>query len=90
MQNMERLQYAAALYLNMGYYTIRLLPAIHYMTEIVTELGKFKYNHLPMGMCSSGDIFQDKVDELLGDIKGIKTYMKYILVFIKEILSKHI
>ena len=43
-----------------------------------------------MGMCSSGDIFQAKVDYLLGDIEGIKTYINYILVLRKESFSKHI
>ena len=43
-----------------------------------------------MGMCASGDIFQAKVDEMFGDIKGVKTYIDYILVLSKERLSKHI
>ena len=38
------------------------------MTTIVTEFGKFRYNRLPMAMCASGDIFQDKVDKILSDI----------------------
>ena len=52
----------------MGYYTIMLLTASQYMTKIVTEFGKFKYNCLPMGMCAYVYIFQDKVDDLLGNI----------------------
>ena len=80
---MEKLQYATALDLNMGYYTIRILPVSQDMTTIVTEFVKFKYNHTPMGMCASGDIFQAKADKLLGDIKGLKTYINDILVLIK-------
>ena len=38
-----------------------------------------------MGMCASGGIFQAKVDELLGDIKGVKTYIDDILVLGKDI-----
>ena len=38
-----------------------------------------------MGVCASGDIFQSKVDELLGDIKGVKTYIGDILVLDKDI-----
>ena len=34
-------------------------------------------------MCTSGDIFQEIVDELLGDIKGVKIYIYDILVLIK-------
>ena len=43
-----------------------------------------------MGMCSSGYIFQDKLDELPGDIEGVKTYINDILLLRKEIFSKHI
>ena len=68
----------------MVYYTISIYPAIQYMTTIVTEFGKFKYNCLPMGLCASEDIFQAKLDELLGDIEGVKTYIDYILVLIKD------
>ena len=60
------------------------------MTEIVTEFGKFKYNHLPMGMCASGDIFQSNVDSMISGIKGFKTYINDISVLIKESFSKHI
>ena len=37
-----------------------------------------------MGMFSSGDIFQSKVDEILSDIEGIKTYINDILVLSKD------
>ena len=72
MYHMEGFQYATVLYLNTEYYTIRLSPTSQDMTTIVTEFGKFKYNRLPMGMCALGDILQAIVDELLGDIEGVK------------------
>ena len=84
MQQLEGFQYTTALDLNIGYYTIRLSPASQYMTTIVTEFGKFKYNRLPMGMCASKDIFQDKADKLLGYIEGIKTYIDDIFVSSKD------
>ena len=37
-----------------------------------------------------GDIFQAKVDKLLGDIKGVKTYIDYISFLSKESFYKHI
>ena len=43
-----------------------------------------------MVMCTSGDIFQDKVDELLGDIEGIKRYIDDILVLIKDSFENYI
>ena len=83
-------QYANALDLNMGYCTIILSSSIQDMASIVPEFGKFKYNCLIMGICTSGYIFQAKVDEVIGDIKGVKTYIDGILVLIKERLSQHI
>ena len=75
MQKMEGYQYANALDIIMGYYTIRLSPASQNMTTMVTEIGKFRYSCLPMGMCTSVDIFQAKVDKVPGDIEGFKTYI---------------
>ena len=87
LQKLEGFQYETTLYLNMGYYTIRLSPASQDMTAIVTEFGKFRYNLLPMGMCASGDIFQSKLDELIGDIKGVKMYIRDIIVLSKGSLQ---
>ena len=60
------------------------------MITIVNEFGRFKYNRLHMGMCTSGDIFQAKLDKLLGDIECVKTYIDDILVLIKNSFEKHI
>ena len=43
-----------------------------------------------MGMCYSGDIFQAKVDNLIDDFEGVKTYINDVSVLIKKSLSKHI
>ena len=41
-------------------------------------------------MCASGEIFQAKVDKLLGDIEGVKTYINDILVLSKDFFRNHI
>ena len=41
-QKLEGFQYATALDLNMGYYTLRLSPANQYMPTIFTEFGKLR------------------------------------------------
>ena len=74
----------------MEYNNIKLLTERQYMMTIVTECGKFRYNCLPMGICSSGDIFQASVDDLLGDIEVVKTCIYYILVLSKEIFYNNI
>ena len=60
------------------------------MATIVAEFGKFGYNRLPIGMCDSGDIFQAKVDKLLGYIEGVKTYIDDIIVLRYYIFENHI
>ena len=55
---------------------------------IVTEFGKFRYNNILMVMCALGDIFQDKVDKIIGDIEVVKTYTVSILVLSKESFSE--
>ena len=57
---------------------------------IVTESSKFRYNRLPMGVCASGDIFQAKVDEILGDIEGFKMYIDDVLVLKFYCFTNHI
>ena len=79
-----------ALDLRMGYYTLRPYPTSQDMETIVTEFGKFRYNRIPMGMCASGDIFQSKVDELISDIEGVKTYIDDIIVLRKDCFGNHI
>ena len=74
----------------MVYYTIIISPVRQDMTTIVTEFGKLRYNRLPMGMFTSGDIFQAKVDNLLVYIKGVKIYINDILVLSKYIFEKNI
>ena len=60
------------------------------MAMIVTEFGKFRYNCLPIGICTSVEIFQDKVDKILIDIEGVKTYIDDLLVLSKDSFEKHI
>ena len=90
MHILELFQYANPLYINMWYYTIRPSAGIEDMTMIVTEFGKFKYNYLHIGIFTLGDISRAKVDNLIGDIKSVKTYINDISVLIKEIFYKNI
>ena len=84
MQKLNGFQYTTVLDINMGYYTIRSWPASQDMTKIVTEFGQIRYNIPPMVMCDTRDIFQGKLDKLLGDIQGIKTYIDDIFVLRKD------
>ena len=90
LQELEGFQYASALDLNMGYYHIILSPEASDMCTIVTEFGKFRYKRLPMGVSCSPDIFQAKINELLGDVVGVKAYIDDLLAVTKGSFDDHL
>jgi hypothetical protein len=60
LQELEGFTYAAALDLNMGYYTIRLDPTASKMCTIIFPWGKYSYQRLSIGFAGLADIFQAK------------------------------
>ena len=90
LQQLEGFKFASALDLNMGYFTIPLAECSKDVTTIVTEFGKFRYTCLPMGMVISGDVFQAKVYDLIGDIEGVCTYIHDILCIGKGTFQEHL
>ena len=62
---LEGFQYATSLDLNMGYYHISLTPLSKSLCTIVLPWGKYEYQRLPMGLCNSPDIFQEKMSTLI-------------------------
>jgi hypothetical protein len=65
MLKLEGFQFATSLDLNMGYYHIELSPASKCLCTIVLPSVKYKYQRLPMGLCNSPDIFQEKMSNLI-------------------------
>ena len=61
---LEGFQHATSLDLNMGYYHVELSPHSRELCTIVLPWGKYEYQRLPMGLCNSPDIFQEKMSEL--------------------------
>ena len=61
--NLEGFQYATSLDLNMGYYHLELDERSKELCTIVLPFGKFEYQRIPMGLCNSPDIFQEKMNE---------------------------
>ena len=64
---LEGFQHAMSLNLNMGYYHMKLTPFSKRLCTIIMPWGKYKYQHLPMGLCNSPDIFQECMFELFLD-----------------------
>ncbi|GFH50707.1 hypothetical protein CTEN210_07183 [Chaetoceros tenuissimus] len=90
LQQLEGFTFATALDLNMGYYIIPLAECSKDITTIVTEFGKFRYTCLPMGMVVSGDVFQSKIYDLIGDIEGVRTYIDDILCIGTGTFDEHL
>ena len=59
---LEGSKYATSLDLTMGCYHITLCPIHPKLCTIVLPWGKFEYQRLPMGLCNSPDIFQEKMN----------------------------
>ena len=66
--NLEGFQYAKSLDLNMGYYHIRLSEEASKLCTIILPWVKYKYKRLPMGVCNSPYIFQEKMNEVFRGI----------------------
>ena len=57
---LEGFTYGTSLDLNMGYYHIELTEETKKLCTLVLPWGKYEYQKLPMGLCNSPDIFQEK------------------------------
>ena len=60
--------YAITLDLIMCYYNISLTDVANKICMINTTFGKYEYDRLPMGVCISPGIFQERMSTLIGDL----------------------
>ena len=88
--NLEGFQYATSLDLNMGYYHIELSPHSKELCTIVLPFGKFEYQRIPMGLCNSPDIFQEKMSELMDGLEFVRTYIDDLLCITKGTFDDHL
>ena len=90
LQELEGFQYATALDLNMGYYTIRLDPDAQKICTIILPWGKYSYLRLPMGIAGSPDIFQSRMSGLMRDLDFVRTYLDDLLIISKSSFDDHL
>ena len=64
-----------------GYWSVRLDRRSSMLTCFNTPFGRYRYLRLPMGIRSSQDIFQRKVDETFEGLQGVTSICDDILVF---------
>ena len=74
----------------MGYYHILLTPSTHRLCTIVLPWGKYEYCHLPMGVCNSPEIFQERMSDLMTGLEFVHTYLDDLLVLMKSDWNDHL
>ena len=87
---MEGFQYVTSLDLNMGYYHIKFDADSRKLCTIVLPWGKYEYNALPMGLCSSCDIHQEKMSELMQGLEFVRTYIDDVLCITASTFEDHL
>jgi transposase InsO family protein len=91
LQKLEGFMYATSLDLNMGYYHILLTPNARRLCTVVLPWGKYEYIRLPMGLCNSPDIFQEKMSELMQGLDFARAYLDDLLIISTETgFDKHL
>ena len=88
--NLEGFTYATSLDLNMGYYHIQLSPHSAELCTIVLPFGKYEYQRLPMGLCNSPDVFQEKASKLMQGLEFVKAYIDDILTHTTGSFDDHL
>jgi regulator of RNase E activity RraB len=84
LQKLEGFMYATSLDLNMGYYHINLTPSASKLCTVVFPWGKYEYLRLPMGLCNSPDIFQEKISDLMSGLEFTQAYLDDLLIISKK------
>ena len=87
---LEGFTYATSLDLNMGYYHIGLTTKSKQMCTIVLPWGKYEYQKLPMGLCNSPDIFQERMNTLFHDMENVRAYIDDLLILSTGTWEEHL
>ena len=90
LQKLEGFMWATSLDLNMGYYHILLTPNASRLCTVVLPWGKYEYLRLPMGLCNSPDIFQEKMSELMVGLEFARVYLDNLLLITEENMDAHL
>ena len=89
-QRMEGFDYISALDLSLGFYHVGLSEQAQEMCTTVFPWGKYAYRRMPMGLSIAPDVFQHRMDELLGDLPYVLLFIDDILVWTKGSYDEHV
>jgi hypothetical protein len=90
LQELEGFTFAAALDLNMGYYTSRLDVDASKICAIIFPWGKYSYKRLQIGIAGSPDFFQAKMIELMESLEYVGAYIDDLLCISRNSLKDHL
>ena len=90
LQKLEGFMWATSLDLNMGYYHILLTPNVSRFCTVVLPWGKYEYLRLPIELCNSPDIFQEKVSKLMVGLEFARAYLDDLLLITKGDFDEHL
>ena len=66
------------------YWHQKLDEASSFLTTFNTEIGRFKYTHMPFGATVTGDVFECKLDQCFGMIKQVTVIADDIMIVDKK------
>ena len=87
---LEGFMFATSLDLNMGYFHLSLMPNASWLCTVVLHWEKYEYLRLPMGLCNSPDIFQEKLSELMIGLEFARAYLDDLLIISKSDFNEHL
>ena len=67
-----------------GYWHQKLDPVSSFLTTFNTEIGRFRYTVMPLGITVAGDVFQCKLDQCFGRIKQVMVIADDIMIVGKQ------
>ena len=69
---------------NSGYWQIPLAQESRTLTTFITPFGRYHFNRLPFGISSASEIYQKRMQEILGDLTGVICMQDDVLVYGKD------
>ena len=88
--NLEGFKCTTSLDLNMGCYHLKLSPESPELCTIILPFGKCECQRIPMGLCNSPGIFQEKMNELFEGLDYARAYINDLLCLTSRNFDDHL
>ena len=81
LSNLGKAKVFSVLDLKSGYWQNKMTKESRPKTAFVSHKGLYEFNAMPFGLCSAPDVFQELMDQVLGDIKGV-----YAIAYLDDVI----